>query len=43
MIHPGQVNLPNVVAEVAAVFRRYETALVGNDIEVLDALFWDSP
>lgn len=37
------VNLPDVVAEVQAVFARYEAALVGNDVAVLDALFWDSP
>ncbi len=42
MISPDQVNLPYVVAEVEAVFRRYEAALVANDIEVLDQLFWDS-
>ncbi len=37
------VNLPDVVAEMSAVFARYEDALVNNRIEVLDALFWDSP
>jgi hypothetical protein len=37
------VNLPEVLAEVEAVFRAYETALVGNDLATLDALFWDSP
>src|SRR5690554_1087533 len=26
-----------------AVFERYEAALVGNDVAVLDELFWDSP
>ncbi|MDZ7938476.1 MAG: oxalurate catabolism protein HpxZ [Rhodoferax sp.] len=36
-------NLPDVVAEVEAVFARYETALVSNDVAVLDELFWDSP
>ena len=38
-----QINLPQVVAEVRAVFERYERALVGNDIATLDELFWDSP
>jgi hypothetical protein len=38
-----QINLPDVVAEVEAVFALYEAALVGNDVAVLDALFWDSP
>ncbi len=37
------INLPNVVAEVTAAFDRYEAALVGNDVAVLDELFWDSP
>lgn len=38
-----RVNLPDVVAEVRAQFERYEAALVGNDVAVLDELFWDSP
>lgn len=38
-----QINLPEVVAEVQAVFERYETALVSNDVAVLDELFWNSP
>ena len=37
------VNDPLVVAEVTAEFERYETALLGNDIATLDALFWNSP
>jgi hypothetical protein len=37
------INLPDVVAEVTAVFERYEKALVGNDVAVLDELFWASP
>ena len=36
------INLPDVHAEVCAVFARYEAALVGNDLEVLDELFWPS-
>lgn len=38
-----EVNLPDVVAEVQAVFARYEQALVTNDVAVLDELFWNSP
>jgi hypothetical protein len=38
-----QVNLPDIVAEVTAASDRYEKALVGNDVAVLDELFWDSP
>ena len=37
------VNLPEVLAEVAAAFERYEAALVSNDVAVLDELFWNSP
>jgi hypothetical protein len=36
-----EINLPDVVAEVEAAFARYERALVTNEIEVLEALFWD--
>jgi hypothetical protein len=36
------VNLPEVHAEVAAVFARYEDALVHNKLDVLDELFWPS-
>ena len=37
------INLPDVLAEVTAVFARYEDALVHNRVDVLDALFWPSP
>jgi len=37
------VNLPDVTAEVAQALERYEDALVHNKVEVLDALFWNSP
>ncbi len=37
------INLPDVVAEVTAALERYETALVNNQVEVLDVLFWNSP
>ena len=36
-------DLPDVVAEVAAVFGQYEKALVENDVEVLNGLFWNDP
>jgi hypothetical protein len=36
------INLPHVLDEVRAVFDRYERALVHNEVEVLDALFWHS-
>jgi len=35
-----EINLPEIVAEVTAQFQRYEKALVTNDIETLNALFW---
>ena len=38
-----EVNIPEVVAEVEAAFGRYERALVGNDVAVLQELFWRSP
>ena len=39
---PTDINLPEVLAEMRAVFDRYEDALVNNKIEVLDELFWAS-
>ena len=38
-----EINRPDVLAEVTAAFACYEDALVHNKVEVLDALFWDSP
>ncbi|GAB4156494.1 MAG: oxalurate catabolism protein HpxZ [Cyanobacteria bacterium J069] len=38
-----EINRPDVVAEVTAAFERYEQALVSNDVEMLDELFWQSP
>ncbi len=37
------VNLPAIVAEVEAAFARYEHALVHNELDVLDELFWADP
>ena len=37
-----QINTPNVLAEVKAVFERYEKAVIHNDVDVLDELFWNS-
>jgi hypothetical protein len=36
------INIPEIVAEVEAVFHRYETALVTNDVAALDGFFWQS-
>lgn len=38
-----EINIPEVLAEVTAACKRYEQALVSNDVAVLDALFWQSP
>ncbi|RYF40405.1 MAG: oxalurate catabolism protein HpxZ [Comamonadaceae bacterium] len=38
-----EINLPEVLAEVTAEFARYEKALTGNEVAVLDELFWQSP
>jgi hypothetical protein len=38
-----EINNPEVVAEVTAAFERYEKALNTNDVEVLDATFWNDP
>jgi hypothetical protein len=40
---PMDINIPDVLAEMTAVFARYEDALVTNKVEVLDELFWSSP
>jgi hypothetical protein len=40
--HCMDINIPGVLQEVQAVSERYEAALVGNDVAVLDQLFWDS-
>jgi Protein of unknown function (DUF3225) len=37
-----QVNIPEVLAELTASFEAYERALVGNDIDAVNAMFWDS-
>ncbi|WP_428484955.1 oxalurate catabolism protein HpxZ [Rhodopila sp.] len=36
------INLPDVKADVEAAFARYEAALMSNDVEALQALFWNS-
>lgn len=37
---PADVDLPAVVEEVTALFDRYESALMANDLATLDAFFW---
>jgi len=38
-----ELDDPSVLAEVRAVFDRYETALMTNDTATLDAIFWADP
>ncbi|MBV6658087.1 MAG: oxalurate catabolism protein HpxZ [Devosiaceae bacterium] len=37
-----EINRPAVLAEVERAFAAYEAALIGNDVETLDVLFWPS-
>jgi hypothetical protein len=36
------INDPSTVAELEALYPQYETALVGNDVQTLTAMFWAS-
>ena len=35
-----QINNPEVLAEVTAVFKRYQDAIISNDTALLNELFW---
>jgi len=37
------INDPEVVAELQALYPRYEQALVSNDVDTLLAMFWAGP
>ena len=37
-----EIDIPEVLSELVATFDAYENALVTNDIETLNQLFWDS-
>jgi hypothetical protein len=37
------INDPEIVAEVTALYPKYETALVTYDADTLTEMFWDSP
>lgn len=43
MLSNSDINRPDVLAEVNAAFDAYEQALVTNDVDTLDELFWSSP
>jgi hypothetical protein len=38
-----RINDPETVAELEALYPRYEHALVNNDVETLQRMFWASP
>ena len=40
MTDPMTINAPAVVAELQALYPRYEQALVSNDVDTLVAMFW---
>src|ERR1700721_154819 len=43
MTHPPLINDPATVAELQSLYRKYESALVNNDAEILTSMFWASP
>src|SRR4051794_26970416 len=38
-----KINIPEVLRELTEAFERYEAALVSNEPQVLNELFWDDP
>ena len=38
-----EIDIATVLSEVRLAFDKYEAALVGNDIDTLDELFWHDP
>jgi hypothetical protein len=38
-----RINDPEILAELEALYPRYETALVTNDVDTLTQMFWASP
>lgn len=43
MMAPGELDLPEVRAELEQVFHDYERALMTNDVEALNRFFWADP
>jgi hypothetical protein len=37
-----EINNPAVLAEVTPLFQRYQDAIISNDIDVLNELFWNN-
>ena len=42
-LQPDQINRPDVIEELTALYPRYEKALVENDVDTLVEMFWASP
>lgn len=42
-VSADQINLPDVLAELHALYPLYEQALVSNDVETLVTMFWAAP
>jgi len=38
-----QINDPEIIAELQALYPKYEAALMANDAETLTRMFWASP
>ena len=38
-----EIDIPEVLRDLVATFETYERALIANDIETVNKLFWDSP
>lgn len=36
-----EINIPEIVAEVTDAFMAYEKALLANDVDMIDELFWN--
>ena len=36
-----EINIPEIVEEVTAAFMAYEKALLANDVDTIDELFWN--
>ena len=43
MTRGDAVNLPEVLAEITALFHAYEAAFMRNDVEALNHWFWNNP
>ena len=37
-----EINIPEIVAEVTEAFMKYEKAILANDVEMINELFWNN-